>query len=183
MNLTIHKYKVTGLTPLLQNSSAGFIEESGVKTAAKKISREQEAANKAWSDDKGYFHPSQAFRSALLMSLGGKKVGKRSARSAFQAAVFCAEEKFYLTDPETDKPVKVYVLDTRMATTKQKTAIANTRPKFEAWGGVLALQVDEDMVAPAMVEQALNEAGLFPGIGSFRVCNGGTFGRFKAKEI
>jgi hypothetical protein len=185
MNLKTHKFQITGLTPLLQNSSAAFVlaTPTTVKTN-KKPTREEEAEAKAWKDEKGFFHPSQAFRSALLLSLGGKKVGKRSARSAFMAAVFCSEEKFYLLDPDTGKPIKGYTLDTRMATTKMKTAIANTRPRFETWGGILRLEVDEDMIPDiALVEQALNDSGLYPGVGSFRICNGGTFGRFMAKRL
>lgn len=184
MNLQTHKFQITGLTPLLQNSSASFVADSGSIKTNKKMTREEEAALKAWKDDEGFFHPSQAFRSALLLSLGGKKVGKRSARSAFMAAVFCTEEKFRLVDIGTNKPFKSYTLDTRMATTKMKTAIANTRPKFERWSGVLKLEVDSDMIPDvSLVEQALNDAGLYPGVGSFRICNGGTFGRFTAKKI
>lgn len=184
MNLQTHKFKITGLTPLLQNSSAAFVADPGSIKTNKKPTREEEAALKVWKDEDGFFHPSQAFRSALLLSLGGKKVGKRSARSAFMAAVFCTEEKVRLVDPDTGKPLKGYQLDTRMATTKMKTAIANTRPRFEKWGGVLKLEVDGDMIPDIdLVEQALNDAGLYPGVGSFRVCNGGTFGRFTVEKI
>jgi hypothetical protein len=183
MNLRNHKFKIIGLTPLLQNSSSAFVEETGIKTA-KKVTREEEAERKVWRDEKGFYHPTQAFRSAMLTSLGGKKIGKRTARAAVQAAVFCAEERMHLMHPSTGKPLTGYQLDTRMAINKQGNAIANTRPRFEEWAGVLILSIDEDMIPDVgLIESALGEAGLFPGVGSFRVAKGGTFGRFTAALI
>ena len=184
MNLKTHKFQITGITSLLQNSSNTFSDTSSEIKGNKKFTKEQEAESKVWRDADGFFHPTQAFRSAMLTAAGGKKIGKRTARTALQMSVFCSEEKLRLLNPDDGTPVKNYIIDSRPFSTKMGSMLMTHRPKFEKWSGILKLEIDIEMLTqPLVVEDVLNEAGLFPGVGSYRIAKGGPFGRFTAKMI
>lgn len=182
MKLETYSYKITGISPLLQNTSENMNLSRGVKPGGGKHESEaDEAARKVCKDKEGFFHPSQAFRSAIDYAAGGKKIGKRSARAALMAGVFCQDDKVRLIDPDTEKPLQEYGIDRRPIFPKLGGAVMNCRPLFGKWGGILRLQIDTDMLNPSDVLQILQEAGTIAGVGSFRVQKKGWFGRFTAE--
>jgi len=183
MNLTIHKFKVTGLFPLLTHNPAQMGGASrGPKT--KKIpSPEEEAEIGTYRDEEGHYCiPSMGFRASFLNGLKNKKVGRSSAISVFQAAVFNIDELCVLIDPETDQPLEEYRIDTRRAVV-QRQGVMRSRPRFEKWGCYLFLQIDEDIVSPEMVEENLNISGQIVGVGDFRIEKRGIFGKYRAELI
>ncbi|MEA3224356.1 MAG: hypothetical protein U9Q07_00270 [Planctomycetota bacterium] len=181
MNLTTHKFKVTGVFPLMTHNPAGMLNQtSGPKT--KKIpSAEEEAKAGLYLDDAGnYCLPSVAFRAALIAGLKGKKVGKVGAATVFKPAVFNADELTMILDPETREPVKEYVIDARRALIG-KAGIVRRRPKFPKWAAIVLFQIDEEIVSPEQVAEHLNVAGTTVGVGDFRIEKGGQFGSFTAE--
>jgi hypothetical protein len=107
-------------------------------------------------------------------------VGRSSAVSVFQAAVFNVDEYSVLVDPENDKPLREYCIDTRRAIV-QRNGVLRSRPKFEKWGCYVHLEIDLDITNPQQVEEALNMAGQTVGVGDFRIEKRGMFGKFKAE--
>jgi hypothetical protein len=183
MNLAPYKFKVTGVFPLLTHSPAGMNQTSAGPRAKKIPTSEEEAKAGLYIDAEGnYCIPSIAFRSALLNGLKGKKVGRSSAISVFQAAVFNVDEYSVLVDPDTGQPLRDYSIDTRRAIV-QRQGVLRSRPKFEKWGCHVHLEVDLDITTPQQVEEALNIAGQVIGVGDFRIEKRGTFGKFKAELV
>lgn len=171
-----HRFRVWGDFPLLLHNPAQMRRNEGVKQ--KKIpTPEEEAAAGLYLVEGGFGIPSVAFRSALLNGLKNKKVGKASAISVFQAAVFNVDEFCLLIDGEGN-PLLKYGIDTRRAVV-QRQGILRSRPRFEkGWGCILELEIDVDMVSPEQVVEHLNVAGLVVGVGDFRIEKRGPFGRF-----
>ena len=181
MDLKLSKFKVIGLFPVLTHNPAQMRRPTEGATKKKIPSAEDEAAAGLYLDEKGNFClPSMGFRSSLLSGLKNKKVGKASAISVFQAAVFNVDELTVLVNPKTGDPLKEYKVDTRRALV-QRQGILRSRPKFEKWGCTLFLQIDEDITTPQQVEENLNIAGQVIGVGDFRIEKRGMFGKFEAK--
>jgi len=181
MKFQTHKFKITGILPLLTHNPAGMKPATKGPGLKKIPSAEDEAKGGLYENDKGQFCvPSVAFRSALLNGLKFKKIGKKSAISVFQAFVLPVDEFTVLVDPETRKPLKDYVIDTRRAVI-QRSGILRSRPKFPIWGCDLQLSIDEDGTEPEMVAENLNIAGSIIGVGDFRVEKKGMFGTFTAE--
>lgn len=181
MNLASCKFRITGIFPLLTHNPAGMQPNVNSPKVKKIPTPEDEARTGLYLDDYGnYCIPSIAFRSALLNGLKGKKVGRSSAVSVFQAAVFNVDEYSVLVDPDTDKPLSEYCIDTRRAIV-QRNGVLRSRPKFEKWGCYVHLEIDLDITNPQQVEEALNIAGQAVGVGDFRIEKRGMFGKFKAE--
>lgn len=183
MNLVLCKFRITGIFPLLTHNPAGMQPNVNSPKAKKIPTPEEEARAGLYIDDDGnYCIPSRSFRSALLNGLKGKKVGKTSAVSVFQAAVFNVDEYSVLIDPDTGKPLRKYSIDIRRAIV-QRNGVLRSRPRFEKWGCYVYLEVDLDITTPQQVEEALNIAGQIIGVGDFRIEKRGMFGKFKAELV
>jgi len=132
-------------------------------------------------EDGAYGMRGEAYRSALLNGLKNKKVGRASAISVFQAAVFSVKEWVTLVDPKTKKPLKEYAVDSRRAIV-QRQGVIRSRPRFEEWGAYVPLFIDTEMVSADQVLEHLNVAGRIIGVGDYRIEKRGMFGRFKAEK-
>lgn len=167
------------MSALLTHNPQSMSVSTGVKT--KKLpAPEEEAESGTYKDENGNFCiPSCSFRSSLLNSLKNKRVGKSSAISVFQAAVFNDDEYCILMDPKTRKPLKNYKVDSRRAVV-QRQGIIRHRPRFEGWFCTLSLLIDEEVLSKEQLVENMNIAGTICGVGDFRVERRGPFGRFTA---
>jgi hypothetical protein len=171
-------FKVVGLSPLLTNNPASMSTQDGGPKKKKIPSPEEEAKAGLYVNANGcYYIPSIAFRSALLAAMVGKKIGKRAARTIMAASVFNADEQTILIDPDTEKPLTEYVIDSRRAVV-QGQGITRHRPRFDKWAAKVTFEIDEEMMPVKAVEEWLNEAGTMAGGGDYRVNKRGPFGRF-----
>lgn len=183
MNLQIHKFKITGVFPLLTHNPANMTRNAATVKAKKIPTAEEEAAAGLYLDDEGHYCINTVgFRSSLLNGAKNKKIGKASAISVFQASVFNVDEKAVLIDPKTENPLKTYTIDTRRAIV-QRQGIMRSRPRFETWACFLFLQIDEEIMTPQVVEENLNISGQIIGVGDFRIEKRGPFGKYKAELL
>jgi hypothetical protein len=181
-NLELIKIKITGIFPLLTHSPKGMKREEGIKT--KKIpSVEDEVESGIYRDEKGNICiPSCAFRSSLLNGLKNKKIGKSSAISVFQAAVFNVDELSILINPKTGEPIETFDIDSRRCIIQRQGIIRN-RPRFNEWGCYLYVQIDTSILTPEQVVENLNNSGMIIGVGDFRIEKRGPFGRYSAELV
>jgi len=179
-------YKITAISPLLQNNPASMARSNGDLGVKKIPTPDEESAQKVYRNEDGTFYIlSEAFRSAIVGKGGaasGRKIGKRTAISACCAGLFTTETRCTLFDPDTEKPLKKYEIDTRRAVV-QGQGVLRSRPMFPKWGLLLAFEIDEDWVTLQMVLELLNIAGKVAGVGDFRPQKKGSFGRFKAELV
>lgn len=178
-------FKITGISALLQNNPASMAMSQTEKVGIKKIdSPEEEAAKKVYRDEKGNFYIlSDAFRASIIGKGGGasgRRIGKRSAISVCSGAIFSVEPRCILVDPETQKPLKKYEIDTRRVVVMGQ-GILRSRPMFPKWGTRLPFEIDTDFLTKEIVLELLNIAGKICGVGDYRPQKKGSFGRFKAE--
>lgn len=180
MDLQLVRFKVVGLTALLQHNP----EKTMGAPAAAGLSRkkiptpEEEAENGTYRLPSGQLYVNAlAFRSALLSASKGKRVGKMAAKGIVAGAVLPEGEVCPLEHPETGAAIDRFEIHTCRAVVMQK-GIMRSRPKIAAWACTLALMVDVDAIDPQVIHDLLAEAGTRIGVGDFRPERGGIYGRF-----
>lgn len=191
MALELHVWKLTGLSPLLQNNPANTMTSAPdeLKANTKKVYDDQEETDmRVYKDTDGtFYHPATSIRLALLEASKGRKVGKKGARSVVAGAVFPAETRLTILNGN-GKPLMKYEMEKNRM--KVGTAgILRCRPRFDKWSMKVALEVDTDFVKPDWVTELLNIAGRTIGIGDSRPDTSkgksgvGSFGRFSAELV
>lgn len=192
MAIEIKTWRITGLTPLLQNNPAvtmGGSDGDALSTKKKTYVDNDEAEMRTYRNDQGEpVHPTAAFRSAMLNASKGFKVGKRTARTVFAGAVMLCEPEMILTDAK-GKPLKSYGIH-KCRVIVGKSGVLRCRPMWRDWHGLLPMEIDTDFIDNIdIVTQILNIAGRIIGIGDFRPDTNkgkdgvGSFGRFKAEVV
>ncbi len=186
----ILSWRITGETPLFQSNPASMWaepdpeENKGAKPSRKKpmYSGESEAvktaAGQLYLDEDGHpWHPCMSFYKALMKACVNRTLGKKvPALQTVIQGVRIVDERFAICDPKTMKmmPAKMplWLPDTRRAINHNKNkdtggvAVVAIRPKWRVWGGVLRLEVDEDLFAGYEgLTELLNIAGHMFGIG------------------
>jgi hypothetical protein len=132
------------------------------------------------STDGPCFIPAEQIRGALITagSYVKAKVGGRSkSMKVIVAAMFMVSpEEIHL--PEYD------AIDKRSAVNRNiKGRVIVVRPRWNQWSAEFTLSVDEDSITKDTIQQIIEYAGKYVGIGSFRPTNNGLFGRFELTEI
>lgn len=134
----------------------------------------------SYNDAEGFFIPTEQFRSAFINAgaMVKAKVGnsKKSMKNIVAGMFFIKEEKIRLN--------KQYEIDKRSAVNRNvKARVICIRPKWNSWNGKITLQIDNDTITKETVQQIIEYAGQYIGIGSFRPTNNGMFGRFELINI
>lgn len=172
-------FKVTGVSPLLQNNPASFIGKTETDTISvkKTYNDEDEARMRLYVDSDGRFcHPSEAFIKAAVKAVRGKKFGKLHAAATLMGSVFMAEQ-FSVIEDASGKPATVYAMN-RKPVVVGKARVLRVRPEFHPWKCKVALDIDTAIITAEHVLQALQLAGRTVGVGDYRPEKGGGFGRF-----
>ncbi len=124
--------------------------------------------------------PAEQIRGALINAGAMVKAKVGNARKSMKnivAAMFTLEEEEILI-PDYDH------IDKRSAVNKNvKARIIVIRPKWAKLNVSFVLCVDNDTITQETIEEIINHAGNYIGIGSFRPTNNGQFGRFKIVKL
>ena len=190
MALELHVWKITGVSPLLQNNPSCMKSGSdeGMTAGKKKYDDKEEAEMRVYRNSDGHpFHPTAAFRSCMLQATSGKKINKVWAKAIFASSVFPAEVEGLLVD-KSDKPLKNYEIH-KCRVVVGKQGVLRCRPKWSGWYIKLALEVDVEFISTKAITEILTIAGRVIGIGDNRPDTSkgksgvGTFGRFTAEFV
>lgn len=132
------------------------------------------------SADGPCYIPSDQIRGALIAagSYVKAKVGGRSkSMKQIVAAMFMVSQE-QIVIPEYD------AIDKRSAVNRNiKARVIVVRPRWNEWAAEFTLSVDEDSITIETIQQIIEYAGKYVGIGSFRPTNNGLFGRFDVVSI
>lgn len=191
MAIKICKFKIIGKSPLMQSNPASMSNEAGGGDklgVKKKYDDKEEAEMRTYrNDQKQFVHPSSAFRKCMLTAVSGRKFGKKPARMVIAGAVFPTEQECIILDGK-GKPASEYAID-KQPVVVNKNRVPRCRPKFVSWQIELPLELDDELIQPTQVLEALTLGGRIIGIGEYRPdpSNGksgiGTFGRFTAEIV
>lgn len=199
---SIHKWQITGISPLLQSNAAKVMEQQDKEAkdnqkraiAGKKVYDDKEEAEirvYRTDDGKHFYQPASTFRAAMCAGMSGRKFDKTQARYMISSCVFPVQEQCILLDYD-GKPLTQYTLDKRPVVIKsgqKRNRILRVRPRFDEWMLNLLLEVDTVTMKLFQVTESLNVAGKLQGVGEFRPdpkdgkSGIGTFGRFIAELI
>lgn len=179
--------EIEGVTPYMQHRMDDLKLEEWEKNRKLIIERSDVAKEDfvravfhSFSDEKGYYMPSDHIRGALI-NAGGmvkSKVGnaKKSMKNIVAGMFFVYPEKIRLP--------KDFEIDKRSAVNKiVKARVISVRPKWNTWKANFEIHVDNDTITTETVKEIITNAGQYVGIGSFRPEHNGMFGRFKVNKI
>ena len=192
MALELHTWKISGVSPLLQNNPAATMSSGGdgAMSAGKKVyDDKEEAAIRVYKNtDEQYVHPTAGFRAGILVAAGGRKINKKAARTILAGSVFPAEMEALLLDAK-DKPIKAHDIH-KCRVVVGKSGILRCRPMYKTWSCLLPMEIDRDFITNLdVVTEILNISGRIVGIGDNRPDTSkgksgvGTFGRYSAKLL
>lgn len=182
MDLERSEFTVRSLSPLLMHNGAAMLAQRTGMKARSIPSPDDEAKAGAYLLPSGdLFMPCAAFRRALIDASASRKIGKKSAKTVFKAAIFAIEEIALLTDPETHKPLRTYEVDVRRCVLRGTDSVRRARPRIDQWAATFALHFDPEVVADgrSILVDLLNLAGKIIGVGNYRPEKGGHYGRFQ----
>jgi hypothetical protein len=189
--MTFVTYRITGTSPLLQHNPAGMQLPPPVAANGRPIPRtglEEAEINAYRAEDGTIYHPSVAFRSALLEAAKGSNIivpgSKRpiAAKAIVSGSVSLVDERTPLLDPDSGARLTAFVLDTQRVVI-QRNAILRSRPKYVSWGAILGFEINEGFIEGlAVIDGFMTRAGQLIGIGDFRPQRNGIYGRFSAQR-
>lgn len=175
--------EIEGLTPYMQHRMDDQKLEEWEKNRKLIIERDdvakedlERALFHSYSDDKGFFLPSEHIRGALInagaMSKSKVGNGKKSMKNIVAGMFFVTPEKIRLKND--------FVIDKRSAVNRNvKARIICIRPRWDNWKVQFTLMIDNPTITKETVMEIVSNAGQYIGIGSFRPEHNGMFGRFK----
>lgn len=170
--------RVTGTSPLLMNSAAGYGQAAPGEIPTPEVEAERGAYR---LPDGSLYFPAAGFRGALVHAGSGQRIGKRAATSVLKSTIFATAEAAPLTDPATGDPIRDYVIDVRRSVppgARGGVSVMRARPRLDKWAATVAFEYDEALIDPGMILHFLAIGGRNVGVGNFRPEKGGWFGRF-----
>lgn len=183
MQIEMVTYRMTGISPLLQNNPEKMVRKTGDSLSKKTLpSVEEEAEKSACRLPSGQLYiRTLAFRAALLGATTGKRLGKMSAKTILSGSVFVAHETAPLIHPTTEEPIHDYEISVLRAVV-QRQGIMRARPKIDKWACDVTFEVDRDFLSDnEVLTQLLADAGRLKGVGDYRPEKSGMYGRFEAE--
>lgn len=174
-NLTL---KLTGVSPLLMHSTASMNQPNeGLRTKSNMLTGYDQAEMGSYRDVAGgLVFPSIAVSRSLWGAASGIKIGKLTARNALSGLLQTVE---YAPVLDLDgKQQTEFEVDTRFVRIN-KARVPCSRAKILEWIIELPVMFDPNILNIPAINELLNRAGTFVGIGDYRPSTGGgPFGRF-----
>lgn len=179
--------EIRGITPLLIHR---FGEQAEREAKTRKISVQNidplaEATANAYIASDGTFFFS-AFAIPNAMGAAGANHKMRGTRKTLRFIVPSAVRvtSDTITIMNGAGPAERFEVDSRPVTIPAtKGRIMRHRPRFDCWGAVFQLQLDDSLISVESAQQLLTEAGQSIGIGDFRPEKRGPFGTFRVTRF
>lgn len=183
-----YKVKIKGLTPYMQHRMDDVKLDAWEKLRGPIHERDDvahedmvRAEYHCYRNKDGICYiPSDQLRGAMIGAgtfVKAKVGGRSKSMKTIVAAMFVPDRQEILI-PDFDS------IDKRSAVNRNiKGRVIVVRPKWMDWEAEFDLAIHEDSISKAQVNQILEYAGSYVGIGSFRPTNNGLFGRFEITSI
>lgn len=177
--------QLTSLSPLSQSDF--------ITSPKQKDETHDEHAYRTWREkmhvaEGKVFIPAMAFKYAIdeaAKRMGrptGKSGGKELFGKYFQTGLQVDANCILNVDADSVTPSKV-MCDSGGKKGKQGgTRVPRYFPHIPKWAGELSITVFDETIPKDLVEETVDYAGIFIGVGQFRPENQGSFGRFQATK-
>lgn len=187
----IHEVKIVGLTPLLMHNGQLSDPLNEHAKALKKLSSKRnksdddhaEMGRVEWlgglyyDPDMGPFVPSEMIEAMIKAGAKLSKAGKLA-----EACVVCVEDRYplgYKGPRAVSEIIKEARFFDRRTIRVQQSRVVRTRPRFNDWSCQFTLSLTPGRLNPEQVRTALDDAGLYVGLGDYRP----KFGRFRVESF
>jgi hypothetical protein len=180
--------ELTGTSPYLMHR---FSDESSLEKKTRRIQVDNEtprelATKVAYIDTDGSYYFSAASIPGTMSAAGAShkmKSSRKTLKFVVPSAVRTESDKIFILG-EDGKPAANFEVDSRpVMIPATRGRVMRHRPRFDAWKARFRLIINDDLLAPAMAHQLLNEAGVSVGVGDFRPAKGGPFGTFLVSKF
>lgn len=173
MEETIIDVTIKGTRPLLQNKFQDDSDKDRTSKKGKIYDDKSEAEKRLEKNEKNIICQPAAHLEASMVkaAVGFKFSGRKSYKELFQSSVFVEP---ILIPHKTPK----YKIDKR-AVTVNRSKIWRVRPRFDNWTLSFQIIVRHDRIFSHLVNDVLQAAGKFYGIGDYRP----KFGLFKVAKF
>lgn len=191
------KVTIKGLTPLIMHSSAGMIEfDSDIEREKKNIVskrgsnrtasddarlREIECAKAIWLDSQGEpTIPPGAIRSCIEQGARKRKQGGDVREGMVVLDTSLEFDRAHYGDD-----MKAWQKSMQFVATVVvgQSRVVRTRAMLDAWSCTFTMEIDEELVDKAKLEEWLDIAGRRVGLGDWRPAKSGVHGRFKVVSL
>lgn len=186
-----YKVSIIGLTPLLMHNGQLSDPLNEHAKALKKLSSKRnksdddhaEMSRVEWmgglyyEPQMGPFIPSEMIEAMIKAGAKLSKAGKLA-----EACVVCSEERYplkYKGPRDVAALLKDQRFHDRRSIRVQQNRVVRTRPRFNDWGCEFTLSLTPGRLNPEQVKTALDDAGLYVGLGDYRP----KFGRFRVESF
>lgn len=167
--------KIEGVSPLLQHR---FAQEKAKKKSKRKsgnVDYSEEAEKAIYRDENGQvYQPASHIEGAMTKAAVNFQIegkGKKTYKDLTKAAV--------IVEPAAIPHLQQkYEIDSRPVVI-QRARIIRCRPRFDKWSLDFSLIVADDQMPLEVIQEILEYAGRYVGIGDFRP----KFGRFRIVEF
>ena len=187
--MQVYNVKLKGTTPYMQHRMDDASLDEWEKKRGKIIERKDvndEDETRALfhmhtNKDGKPFVPADHIRGSLINAGAFMKAKVGNSRKSMKNIVAAM---FFVNPEEVELPADEWVVDKRSAVNRNvKGRVIVVRPKWENWEVDFDLWIDDDTITLETVQELLNYAGKYVGIGSFRPQNNGSFGRFTVSKL
>ena len=162
MEETILDITVKGIRPLLQNAFSSEADGKKLLKRGKLYDDEFETNSRLIKNDDGIIcQPALHFEASMIKSAAEHKfIGRKTYKDLFKASVFVMPELI-------PHKIQEYAID-KQPVVISKARIMRCRPRFDKWELDFTIIVHDDRIDPLKVEQILENAGKYHGVGDFR---------------
>ena len=172
---------IEGIRPLLMHKPPVNLGERG--RGSNIPDPRDEAIASLYTDDNGeIIIPSLNLLALLRAAAVDYKVpgkSKKTFKSYIFAGVAVDPPEVPLLIPSGDDPKEAWEIDRRPAGMNRKSRILRSRPRFNKWMLKFHLKILDPIIKPTTLQEILEAAGKYTGLGDFRPL----FGLFEVKEF
>lgn len=186
--MQIFNVEIRGTTPLLQHrmqegAILALLQPAGKKKKVDEVRTPREIAEGyVYKGSGGTYVVPREYLVGAFKHVASDYKQKNTARKSYKtiaAGIFRPNEKFSTLLDFKDRPIKKFEVDVQKATNHKAGAVCVCRPRFDEWKCKFSVSVDDEVIAPEVALEILQDAGKRAGLGSYRVAKGGYFGQFQ----
>ena len=193
------RYKITiaGISPLIMHNGAAGLDTRSAPNVEKAAITKKRGSNRTEADDKRLAEL-DCLTALYLDGKGAPTIPEAALRAAIETGARKLKQGPQVREGLIVERVEEFVYDRNLGTTAeqlcktvaftvpvvvQRSRILRTRAKFDEWGLIFSVEVDDELVDKDQLSAWLDIAGRRIGLGDWRPEKSGHYGRFETESI
>lgn len=191
-----YRAHIRGVAPLIMHNGAAGLDTRSAANIEKAEIAKKKGTNRTESDDLRMRELET--QTSLWLKEGAPTIPESAIRATIETGARKLKQGPQVREGLTVEQVEEFIYDKRLGTTAaelgqtvqftepvvvQRHRILRTRAKFDEWGAVFTVDVDDELVDKQQLEAWLDIAGRRIGLGDWRPERSGHFGRFSVENI